>query len=139
MIAFVWIHREQIARWWSNLFAPPHKAVEEGRGGPAETDAPPPPALPFSAFRNPIGPESDPRQVIVVTFQALEAWSREQGWERSKGETPSEFVSRIANSLPRRPAAAARLVDAYNRVVYGNGRANKTDVNAASQVWSMMR
>ncbi len=97
------------------------------------------PPRPFSSFRNPIGTESDLRRVVVVTFQAFEAWARERGASRGKDETPSEFVRRVAISVPNVGTPVADVVDAYNRIVYGRGRATKQDVEAASKVWQLMR
>ena len=102
-----------------------------------ETDPEAPPR-PFSSFRNPIGKEQDPRRVIVITFQAFEAWTREQGWKREKDETPSEFIRRVAASIPQTASAATEIVEAYNRIVYGRGRATNHDLNAAKQVWQAM-
>ena len=75
---------------------------------------------------------------MVVTFQAFEAWTREHGWTREKDETPSEFLQRVANSVPQMSDAAMHVVDAYNRIVYGRGRATQRDLEAAKQVWQAM-
>lgn len=97
-----------------------------------------PSARPFSSFTNPVG-TAEAGQVVVVTFQALEAWGREQGVQRGNDETPSEYVRRLAAQFPALQQPAWRVVDAYNRVVYGRTAANRTDVNAASSVWQVMR
>ncbi|TWT74286.1 DUF4129 domain-containing protein [Allorhodopirellula solitaria] len=97
-----------------------------------------PAGRPFSSFANPVG-GVDAGEVVVVTFQALEAWGREQGVQRGEDETPSEFVRRLANQFPTLKQPAWRVVDAYNRVVYGRAAANRGDVTAASSVWEIMR
>lgn len=97
-----------------------------------------PPARPFASFTNPIG-TAEAGQVVVVTFQALEAWGREQGVRRGEDETPSEYVRRLAARFPTLQQPARRVVDAYNRVVYGRTPANRADVTAASSVWQIMR
>ena len=89
-------------------------------------------------FGNPIGKESDLRRIVVITFQAFEAWTREQGMERGKDETPSEFITRVAKSVPQMSTPASQVVDAYNRIVYGRGKATKSDLNAADKVWKAM-
>ena len=75
---------------------------------------------------------------MVITFQAFEAWTREQGWTREKDETPSEFLQRVTGSLPQMSAAAANVVHAYNRIVYGRGRPTQADIEAAKAVWQAM-
>jgi len=97
-----------------------------------------PPQRAFSSFENPVG-RAEPRQVVVVTFQALEAWAREQGVRRGQEETPSEFARRLVKQFPVLKQSALNVVDAYNRIVYGQDQAAPTDVHAADQVWKFMR
>jgi hypothetical protein len=103
-----------------------------------EETIPSAPPRPFASFRNPIGSESDLRQIIVITFQAFEAWTREQGTARERDETPAEFMRRVAKANPRMSSSAPQVVDAYNRIVYGRGRATKQDIQAAEKVWQLM-
>ncbi|TWU49146.1 hypothetical protein Poly59_37600 [Rubripirellula reticaptiva] len=135
---FVWAHRHAISLWWSQLFerdAPANETTFDEFLA-AETRVPP---RSFSSFTNPIGRENDPRRVIVITFAAWEAWCREQGISRSREETPSEFLARTAKASGVTSAPTRRLVDAYNRIVYGRGNASQDDVAAASEVWGTMR
>lgn len=135
---YLWIHREAIAAWWRSLFA--GRSVESADESITElvsSDAGAPPRH-FSSFRNPFGKEKDPRRIVVITFQAFEAWSREQGSIREKDETPSEFIGRIAKSLPNVAPHASQVVQAYNRIVYGRGNASQRDLSAAKTVWTAM-
>ncbi len=135
---YVWFHRDQIARWWSDLWGRRSADSEPDAGTDHRGEEPAPPR-PFSSFRNPIGREKDPRRVIVVTFQAFEAWTRERGWQRGREETPSEFAGRVAAQLPESSDSASRVIDAYNRIVYGRGAASSRDVAAAERIWSTMQ
>lgn len=135
--SFVWINRHAIAQWWAWLFGRGEAKTEDSFEEIfrlTESD----PRRPFASFRNPIGKESDLRRVVVITFQAFEAWTREQGNARGKDETPSEFIRRIAQSVPQMSTPANQVVDAYNRIVYGRGKATKTDLSAAEKVWKAM-
>ena len=136
--AFLWVYRDQIARWWSDLWGRPSVDAKDDALSKSTTIREPPPR-PFSSFRNPIGREKDPRRVIVITFQAFEAWTRERGWRRGREETPNEFAARVASELPEISTSARQVIDAYNRVVYGRGRATGRDVDAAGEVWDAMR
>lgn len=138
VLVFLWRYRDAIMRWWEDLFSrepakPPAASAEDGAAAAAVS-----PPRPFASFRNPIGTEADARRAVVVTFQAFEAWSREHGWQRGKEETPSEFIRRVARSVPEMSTVTTQLVDAYNRIVYGRGQATETDLNAASQLWQAM-
>ncbi|TWU36198.1 DUF4129 domain-containing protein [Novipirellula artificiosorum] len=134
---FLWIHREAILDWWNRLWNRNRDQDSVESAQPLELEALDS-QRPFSSFRNPVGKEKDPRQVVIVTFQAFEAWAREQGASRRKDETPTEFLKRMATTLPDVSSAANQVVDAYNRVVYGDGAATSSDVSAAAVVWHNM-
>ena len=138
VVAFVYLYRDAIAQWWSQLWNRDVSPVVAG-AAPTETEQTKTPPIPFSAFRNPIGKEKDPRKIVVVTFQAFEAWTREQGWKRDENETPNEFIRRVAHSIPGFATPATQIVEAYNRIVYGRGKATRRDLTAAQEVWQSMR
>lgn len=135
---FVYRYRDALADWWASLWnrdiPTPASEVEESLQQVVEQSP-----RPFATFRNPIGDEKDPRRIVVITFQAFEAWTREQGWKRDKNETPSEFIRRVAGSIPNAATPAAQIVEAYNRIVYGRGKATQQDMSAAKQVWQAMK
>jgi hypothetical protein len=137
--AFLWLNRDAIARWWRQLFNRDSSESPDNREQLELQSEPGAPPRPFASFRNPIGSEKDPRRIVVITFQAFEAWSRERGWTREKDETPSEFIRRIAGSVPQFSGSASEIVEAYNRIVYGRGKATQRDMNAAKQVWQAMQ
>ncbi|MEP0427539.1 DUF4129 domain-containing protein [Rhodopirellula bahusiensis] len=133
---FVVRNLDAILAWWDSLFADDDREPSEQQPSTKKKLEPETPPRPFASFRNPVG-DPDPRRVVVVTFQALEAWCREQGVERSPDETPSEFVRRVAVQFPTLGQSAVQVVDAYNRIVYGRAAAAKDDVEAASSVWQV--
>ncbi len=135
--AFIYIHRHAIGLWWSQLL---NRSASPAEGSfddflEAETSVPP---RSFASFTNPIGRESDPRRVIVITFAAWEAWCREHGIARSRQETPSEFLSRTSTVSNNSSKPASRIVDAYNRIVYGRGMPGDQDITAAGELWKSM-
>ncbi len=136
---FAWRNREAISQWWHSLWKPKQRPETDPSFAEflqAETRVPP---RGFATYRNPLGVEKDARRIVVITFQAFEAWSREQGSTRGKDETPSEFVRRISPTLPHLSASASQLVDSYNRIVYGRGQASKLDVDVAKKIWHTMQ
>ena len=77
---------------------------EEGAGeGRRERGAPEPPPRPFASYGNPFDTGLDhqltPDDLVVYSFEALEAWAYEHELARSPHETPMEFVR------PGRPGA----------------------------------
>ncbi len=135
---FVWIHRHAIGLWWSQLFSTTALSSENNLDEFLSADSRVPQRA-FASFSNPIGREPDNRRVIVITFAAWEAWCREQGVSRTREETPSEFLRRTTSLPSHSPQAASRMVDAYNRIVYGRGNAVDTDVAAAKDLWNSMQ
>ncbi|KLU06175.1 hypothetical protein RISK_002026 [Rhodopirellula islandica] len=133
---FVVRNLDAILAWWDNLFADENREPSAPKPIEKKSLEPDSPPRPFASFRNPAG-DPDPRRVVVVTFQALEAWCREQGVERSPDETPSEFVRRVAVQFPTLGQSAVQVVDAYNRIVYGRAAALQDDVEAANSVWQV--
>jgi hypothetical protein len=138
VVAFVWLNRAAILAWWQSITAakPTNSEDTFDEFVHEETGVPP---RAFSSYRNPFGSEQDPRRIVVITFAAFEAWTREQGATRGKNETPSEFIRRVAGSLPTVSSAATQVVDSYNRIVYGRGNASKRDLQAAREVWNAMQ
>lgn len=143
---YVYQMREQLIAWWRQLFERPTE--EPGLDVAASVGRVEAPQRPFASFNNPIGREQDPRRVVVVTFQAFEAWARERGWSRAANETPAEFVERLRRAAKGQAAARAvlgpigaatdRLAKAYDRIVYGRGSAAKADIVAAESLWQHM-
>ena len=136
---FLWTHRDWIIQWLQRLFG--KRADSETAETRDELDdlLEQEPARAFASFSNPIGKESDLRRIVVITFQAFDAWTREQGTPRGKDETPAEFIRRVAPSVPQLSNPATQVVEAYNRIVYGRGQATQSDLTAAQQVWAMMQ
>jgi hypothetical protein len=137
LAVFVWLQRHEIAKAWQAFLAwlrgEASEALEAEQAiAPEKTQAP---VRPFSSFRNPLSKDGDPREAIIVTYQAAEAWWRERGKPRSADETPQEFLKRLPIRDRAQQDAMLRLTDAYNRVVYGNQSVQSSDLAAASDVW----
>ena len=139
--AFVWLQRDEIAKAWQSLLAWLRGERTEVVPDPGfiVEDLPATPPIPFSSFRNPIGKSGDPRQAVIVTYQAAEAWWRERGQPRHRHETPQEFIRRLRVRDQADQDAMIRLTDAYNRIVFGNDAAREADLVAAADVWKSFR
>ncbi|MCM2372380.1 DUF4129 domain-containing protein [Aporhodopirellula aestuarii] len=134
---YIYLNHAAFLAWWNRLFGERDMGQTSVFADTPESE-PSEPARPFSSFENPIG-KADAGQVVVVTFQALEAWGREHGISRQDDETPNEYTRRLVSQFPNLKQSAIRVVDAYNRVVYGRAVAGTEDVTAASSVWQIMR
>ena len=97
------------------------KKREKDEAGEAEVPAPPP--RPFSSYVNPFDAGLDhqltPDDLVIYSFEALEAWAYEHELARSPHETPMEFVGRIGEERVELGPEASRLVGYFAMIVYG--------------------
>ncbi|MEM6364730.1 MAG: DUF4129 domain-containing protein, partial [Planctomycetota bacterium] len=89
-------------------------------------------------FQNPVD-RTSPDEAIIITFEALQAWSRERGLHRHEDETPSEFAARLASQFPSLRQSAPAIIDAYNRIVYGRQSVGPRDLDAARLIWQSLQ
>ncbi len=104
------------------------KKAKDPAAGVTEPVAPP---RPFSSFANPFDIGLDqrfsPNDLVIYSFEALEAWAWEHNLARSPNETPTEFVRRLGQAHDRPAQDASRLVGFFVTIVYGQ-RGFKEDV-----------
>lgn len=137
---FLYKNWDDIKAWWNDLLSRLRGEADDATPTSVESAAlPTRTRRAFASFSNPLSGNVEPNQVIITSFQAFDAWARERGWPRGDEETPSEYVKRIAGNLGIVAQPAAKLVDAYNRIVYGASKATKSDIKSASELWSHMK
>ena len=136
--AYVWLYRHFIAEWLRGMFSRDESDTATNLDDFLDADSSAPPRR-FSSYRKPAMDQGDPKRVILVTFSAMDAWCREAGLPRRKGETPSEFLSRIHRTFPELSQSSARVIECYNRIVYGQGVASGEDLRWADQAWQIMQ
>lgn len=140
--AFLWINRAAIADFWNRItdWLSGRKFASTTSASTADALlAPTAPMRPFASFTNPLTQGAEPRRAVIETFQATEAWYREQGHPRRGDETPQEYTNRLTKTGTADHAAITRLTDAYNRVVYGGGSANQEDLQSVKAMWQSFR
>jgi hypothetical protein len=137
LLAFAWFQRHEIAKAWQAFLAwlRGEGVADELPNEVRNRRAPEKVYLPFSAFRNPLGGRVEPREAVIVTYQAAEAWWRERGQPRRPEETPSEYSRRLRPENKSDHEALLRLTEAYNRIVYGDDTVQPPDLAAAAAVW----
>lgn len=99
--------------------------------------------LPFSAYEDPFvtgaARQMTPAELVVYTFEALEAWGREQVIERPPEQTPLEFAQELGR---RQPAAAkdfSATAELYVQVAYARKNPPKEGVEIIERMWRRMR
>ena len=91
--------RELLASLFGGLFI--EKKKKRAKDDVAASEPVPPPR-PFSSFANPFDSGLDqrfsPDDLVIYSFEALEAWAFEHDLARSPHETPTEFVRRLGQA-----------------------------------------
>ena len=88
-----------------------------------EADEPAVPPRPFASFADPfasgLAQNFSPNDLIIYSFEALEAWAFEHDLARSPHETPTEFVDRLGEARADLRQDATRLAGYFVTIVYG--------------------
>ena len=132
--------RDLIAALLAGLFiAAPSKPKKDEA---AEAEKGPPPR-PFSSFVNPFDAGLDhqfsPNDLVIYSFEALEAWAYEHELARSPHETPAEFVQRLGQVRADLNREATRLVGFFVTIVYGQRDFKAEVLPALRQFWQALQ
>ena len=141
---FIYRHRREILaalrQFWANILAlfgrKPAPLIESAE----EQEAPELP--PFAAFQNPFASgaarSQPPEELVRYTFEALQAWAKEQELERAPDQTPNEFARRLAAYIPELAPEAGQLTRLYSGYAYA-GRVPSGDcVNLLQTLWAKL-
>jgi len=136
--------RQLLAEWrafWQRLFGSSKKEAEE----PAHADdgLRQPLLPPFSAFTDPFATGAaarySPDELVRYSFEALEAWAREQGWPREPEQTPHEFARLVGSRAGSLSRDTRRLADLYCWVAYAPGTLPSGRADSLRRLWHEMR
>ncbi|MCX7427296.1 MAG: DUF4129 domain-containing protein, partial [Planctomycetia bacterium] len=129
----------ELAEFWARLFGGGPRHDEEA----IDEKPPEPPRLrPFSDYADPFASGAaarhPPEAIVRYTFEALEAWAREQGCPRQPDQTPREFARRVGNHDAALSAGAATLADLYCRVAYASARLSTKSIKPLEPFWQTL-
>ena len=122
------------------------KALLAGRSGTAGARKPKPllapgaaPIRPFANYQNPFatgaGRAWPPEQVIVYTYEAVQAWARERGIEFPPQQTAREFCADLGAKHPEIGYELGRLTVYYAYAAYGTHLPANYDVEPVKEIW----
>ncbi len=144
-----WRYRAELAAAWKKLLAELIDLWYRWFGGrkaaTAEEAASPTaaPPRPFAAFVDPFASGAaarmSPAEVVRYTFQALEAWGRENGCGRETGQTAHEFAAAIGQLDHSVAREAGQLAELYARLAYAPPAAIRTSFEPLRSLWQKMR
>ena len=144
-----WVYREELAAAWRKLMDELRELWNWWNGKkpaaeqPAAAGPMTPPPRPFASYADPFL-TGDARGMswpwlVRYTFEALEAWGREQGCARETGQTPHELALAIGAVEPQIAANAQLLAAWYGQLAYAPRAASNGSPEALRQLWSGMR
>lgn len=133
--------RAALAQFWAELLSLFGRRREDSQ--PArEGQISPISELPFSAYQNPFfsgaAGRMSPAQLVRYTFEALEAWSREQVVARRPEQTPLEFAQELARRDPALAKDVTSAAELYVRVAYARRNPSRESVDVLERLWRRM-
>ena len=144
-----WFYREELKAAWQKLLAElrelwnawfGNKKAPEELSSPAAVEPPP---VPFAAFADPFATGDAGRmswpQLVRYTFDALEAWGREQGCPRAPGQTPQEFALALAAIEPQITGQLQSLAASYNQLAYAPRSPTAASPQPLRELWHSLR
>jgi hypothetical protein len=109
----------------------------------AETSGGPTPLRPFAAFADPFVSGTAARlsadQLVQYTFEALEAWARENGCPRNPEQTPHEFARKAGRREESLRQPAICLAELYCEAAYAPGRLQIASTQPLKELWQNLR
>ena len=123
---------------WERLFGGKMAAVEETSASATE---PKHVLRPFASYADPFQSDTvsrfSPEQLVQYTFEAFEAWAREQGMPRHPKATPLEFSADVARKSPV-GEEARRAAELYCRVAYARRKIAPAQAQQLKALWRLM-
>jgi hypothetical protein len=106
---------------------------------PSIADAPRRPARPLADFKNPFFTDKararPPAEIILYTYDALQAWTHEQGMEPRPEQTPREFCERAGERLPELMSPLRHLSFLYAHAAYGEHLPAECNLEPLKEIW----
>ena len=97
---------------------------------------------PFAAFKNPFrtgtAGRMEPTELVILTFDALQAWAREQRLERPPEQTPLEFGNSLAKHYPEMSSAIVHACRVYVHVAYSDQMPSTKAVLKLETLWEQL-
>jgi hypothetical protein len=147
---WAWRHRAEILAalqslfsglrlFWEQFFRRGSKAAQ----GASAAGAVPPPSRPFADFADPfatgLADRVSPDRLVQYSFEALEAWARENGCPRDPEQTPHEFADSVGRRAAVLQRAVLRLADLYGIAAYAPGRLELRSMKPLEDMWQGLR
>jgi uncharacterized protein DUF4129 len=131
---------QELRDLWAGLFGRKPKVAGED----AEDEKPTAkPERPFADYVDPfaagLAARYAPDELVRYTFEATEAWARENGCRREPDKTPHEFAARIRGHVESLGPGAVILAKLYCQAAYAPGSLAPAALAPLADFWSRLR
>lgn len=95
----------------------------------------------FSELTNPFrrgGANRNPRELVQETYVALEAWARDHGFPREKGQTAFEFADALAAQVTEIAKESKWLADCYSRAAFSSDDIPTQIAGSLAAIWQRL-
>jgi len=114
--------------------APARRTAKPRQSEPARANP-----RPLAEFKNPFyaGQEHSrpPAEIIIYTYDAVQAWAREQGLALHPEQTAREFCREMAARSPERAGEYRQLSFLYAHAAYGRNLPAHCDLEPLKELW----
>ncbi len=118
---------------WAKWFGKPEAQRDEQPAAPVQRPRR------FADFADPFAggqaSRMSPAELVRYTFQALEAWGRDNGCTRSEGQTALEYAAAIGQLDQDVAREAQHLAELYSRLAYAPPAAIRTTFEPLRSLW----
>ena len=132
--------RQALADLWNRLFG---SKARQANAIAEEEKSKKPSWRRFADFTDPfatgVAGRSSPKELVQYTFEALEAWARDNGHPRLPEQTPHEFARSVGSSVSSLADDTRHLAELYCQVAYASGSLSAASVTRLSHLWQEMR
>ncbi len=131
----------EMAEFWNRLFQ--RKRRNTGRAAALVTAESRQTHLPaFTGFQNPFTTGRaelwSPEQIVLYTFQAFEAWSRDHQCHREPDQTALEFARQTSRSYQSLKTDALNLATLYSQLAYARSGVTRTAAMTLASLWDKL-
>jgi hypothetical protein len=106
---------------------------------PSPAPAPSRQRRPLAEFKNPFFTDKErtrpPAEIILYTYDAVQAWTMEQGMEPRPEQTPREFCERAGERLPELATPLRQLSFLYAHAAYGEHLPAECNLEPLKEIW----
>lgn len=131
---------QELRDLWARLFGGKPKGAETA----TEEEKPKArPERPFTDYVDPfaagLAARYAPDELVRYTFEATEAWARENGCPRHLDQTPHEFAARLGRQVDSLRPGAVALARLYSQAAYAPGSLGAAGLEPLADFWRRLR